>query len=101
MTWLISRPVQFSFPFGSHEQKSMAEEEHPYSCFSPCSNRYQSSQPVVSAASQREGMDGILAPILEVTSDLGLRRAVLSMLRSLSRLSPASVWFLLVMGFLS
>jgi hypothetical protein len=61
-------PVQASFLLDSTEQKSsVVEEEHLYGCISPRGSPCQSPQPVVSATYEREGMDGILDPVLQIT----------------------------------
>jgi hypothetical protein len=60
--------VQVSLALGSVEEKSsVVEEEYLYSCFSPRGSPGQSLQPVVSAASESEGIDETLAPVLQIT----------------------------------
>ena len=67
---------------GSTEQKSLVvEEEDLYSCFSSHGSHCQSPKSVVLVASESEGIDGILASVLQITPD-------------------SSVALLLVMGFL-
>jgi hypothetical protein len=62
--------VQVSLALGSVEEKSsVVEEEYLYSCFSPRGSPGQSLQPVVSAASESEGIDETLAPVLQITPE--------------------------------
>jgi hypothetical protein len=62
---------QDSFPLDSSEQKSsVVEEKHLYGCFSPRGSPCPSPQPVVLAASESKGMDGIIAPVLQITPEL-------------------------------
>jgi hypothetical protein len=62
--------VQSSLPLDFVEEKSsVVEEEHLYSCFSPRVSPCQSSQHVVSVASESEGIVEILAPVLQITPE--------------------------------
>lgn len=62
--------VQASFPLGSVEQKSsVVEDEHLYSCSSPRGSPVRSLQPIVSAVSESEHLDRILAPV-QITPEL-------------------------------
>jgi hypothetical protein len=68
--------MQASLPLGSVEQmSSVVEEEDIYGCFSPRGSPCQSLLPVVSAASESEGIDGILVPMLQTTPDLGFEKS--------------------------
>jgi hypothetical protein len=63
-------PMQASFLLDSSKQKSsLVEEEHLYSCISPCGSPYQSSQLDVLAAYESKGMDEILDPVLHFTPE--------------------------------
>jgi hypothetical protein len=64
----------------------VVEEEHLYSCFSP---RGLLPQLDVSAASEREGMDCIMAKTPGVGKSVDADTTV-----SLSRPSPAGMWLL-------
>jgi hypothetical protein len=58
----------------STEQKSsVVEEERPYICF--CHRGSTSPQPVVSSASECDGIDRILALVLQITSDFGFEKS--------------------------
>jgi hypothetical protein len=64
-------PSQASLPHDCTEQKSLViDEDHLYGCISPCGSPCLSSQPIVLHASVGEGMAGILAPMLQITSEL-------------------------------
>jgi hypothetical protein len=52
-------------------KSSVVEEEHLYSCLSPRGSHFHSPQPDVLVASIDEGMDEILAPVLQITPELG------------------------------
>jgi hypothetical protein len=61
-------PKQASFLLDSTMQKSsLVEEDHLYGCISPCCSPCPSLQPNVTPASESEGMDGILAPVRQIT----------------------------------
>jgi hypothetical protein len=63
-------PMQASFPLESIEQKwSVVDEEHLYGCISPYGSPCPSSEPDVLGASESEGMDGILDPVLQITQE--------------------------------
>jgi hypothetical protein len=81
--------MQASPPLGFAEQMSSAvEEKHLYSCFSPCGSLDQSSQTLVSATYENERIDGILAPILQITLGVGFEKSsVVDDAVSLSHLS--------------
>jgi hypothetical protein len=63
--------VETLFPLDSTEQKSsLVEEEHLHGCFSPGGSPCSLLQPDMPVASESEGMDGILAPIVQITPEL-------------------------------
>jgi hypothetical protein len=60
-------PMQALFLLDSIEQKSsMVKEEHLHGCFSPRGSPCTLPQPT----SESDGMDGILAPLLQITPEL-------------------------------
>jgi hypothetical protein len=62
--------TQASLPLYSTNLKSpVVEEKQPYGCFSPCGSPCSSPWPFVPASSVDEGMDGILAPMLQIALD--------------------------------
>jgi hypothetical protein len=64
-------PKQASFPLDSTIQKSsLVEEDHLYGSISPCCSPCPSPQPDVSPDSYSEGMDGFLAPMLQITPEI-------------------------------
>jgi hypothetical protein len=64
-------PAQASFPHDSIEQKSsMDKEDHLYGCISLRGSSCLSPQPVELPTSKREGVDGVLAPVLKITPEL-------------------------------
>jgi hypothetical protein len=64
-------PAHASSPLDSIEQKSsVAKEEHLHGCFSPRGSLYSAPQPDGLVAFESEGLDGILAPVLQITPEL-------------------------------
>jgi hypothetical protein len=64
-------PKQASFPLDSTLQKSsLVVEDYLYGCISPRCSSCPSRQLDISPASESEGMDGILAPVLQITPEL-------------------------------
>jgi hypothetical protein len=62
--------TQASLPLDSTDLKSsVVEEEQLYGCFSPCGSPCPSPRPFMSSPSVGEGMDGILAPVLQIASE--------------------------------
>ena len=67
----IAPTEEASLPLDSIEQKSsVVEEEHTYGCFSPRGSPCPSLQPDVRPASESEGIDGIMAPVIQTTPEL-------------------------------
>jgi hypothetical protein len=64
-------PTQALFPLDFTEQNSsVVEEEHLHGCISPHGSPCPLPQPDASSASKSEGMDEILAPVLQITPEL-------------------------------
>jgi hypothetical protein len=62
--------AQASIPHDFTEQKSyVVEEAHIYGCFSLCGSHCPSLRPTVSVSSECEGMDGILASVLQIAPE--------------------------------
>jgi hypothetical protein len=62
---------QATLPLDSTDRKlSVVEEEQLYGCFSPYGSPCPSAQPFVSASSVGEGMDEILAPVMQIVPKL-------------------------------
>jgi hypothetical protein len=57
------------FSLDSVEQ-TVVEEEHLYDSFSPCGSPHPSPRPDGPVDSEREGIDKILAPVLQITPEL-------------------------------
>jgi hypothetical protein len=64
-------PAQALFPHDSTEQtSSVVEEDHLFGCISPRRSSCLLPQLVVSSAFERDDMDGILAPVMQITPEL-------------------------------
>jgi hypothetical protein len=64
-------PKRASIPLESTLQNSsVVEEDHLYGCISPRGSPCQSPQPKVSPTFESEGIDGISAPVLQITPEL-------------------------------
>uniref|UniRef100_A0ACD5ZYJ5 Uncharacterized protein n=1 Tax=Avena sativa TaxID=4498 RepID=A0ACD5ZYJ5_AVESA len=63
-------PAQASSLLDSTEQKSSVVEEHLYGCVSPRGSPCSLLQPVLLATFESKGMDGVMAPVLQITPEL-------------------------------